>query len=153
MSQLLASIPGQIHQGLFPINTGLMDWHDYGLEFRLSKSPCVPSSPLALFLLDSIFSSFVSFVSVSQRARDNVFVCLFCCILFYFTWLLVLSILMQIIQYPSFWDHTDMCFEPTLTQNSKPIVERDANANYPDLILTRYIHVHSHHPERIKTHN
>lgn len=149
MSQLLASIPGQIHQGLFPINTGLMDWHDYGLEFRLSKSPCVPSSPLPLFLLDSIFSSFVSFVSVSQRARNNLFVLLHP-ILFYMA---SSSILMQIIQYPSFGDHTDMCFEPTLTQNSKPIVERDANANYPDLILTRYIHVHSHHPERIKTHN
>lgn len=88
-----------------------------------------------------------------QFHREQETMCLFVLlhpILFYMA---SSSILMQIIQYPSFGDHTDMCFEPTLTQNSKPIVERDANANYPDLILTRYIHVHSHHPERIKTHN
>lgn len=138
----------QIHQGRF--SKPLTWWVDRTMAWHLGfqRAPCSLCSqlPTTGLMLDSVVPALLSALLPSQGEQETMLCFLCCCIVFYLTRLLVLSILMQMIRYHSFWEHITMCNEHPLTQNSKPIVERDANANYPDLIMTYYMHVYSHHP-------
>lgn len=101
-----------------------MGWHEYALEFRFSKRPCYPCSNSTV--PSSISSTPLSGSFQFHRAQRTM-LCLFYCLLFYLTWLLVLSVSMQMIpDAVSFlWGSHRHVQWVHINPNSKPIVERD----------------------------